>query len=346
MTQRALEMRTFSGPSISAPFAAVAADFAIPETAARTQIFAEALRHVLPETVLARLQALDWTTPFEALVAAAAQALLGWHGRNDFPCITNRTSSGRGQVFLGYQSEHATVLALTLGYDLVVAGWTRGAITVDPQSAPEARLTQFALTMERQPRELAQHLMRVARTRGIPFFPIGAGLGILQYGHGKYGRHFFGTSSHRDSGTGQMLQHNKVASNLLVKRLGFPGVEHGVADNIDNAQRLADQIGYPVVIKPIDSSQGRGVTPGITSGDEIPTAFAAADTLSPGRVIIERFVKGDTFRLAVFGGELASQLCALPHKSWAPVITPSRNLSRSKINGALSNKQTRPLSAS
>jgi cyanophycin synthetase len=102
-----------------------------------------------------------------------------------------------------------------------------------------------------------------------------------------------------------MLQHNKVASNLLVKRLGFPGVEHGVADNIDNAQRLADQIGYPVVIKPIDSSQGRGVTPGITSGDEIPTAFAAADTLSPGRVIIERFVKGDTFRLAVFGGELA-----------------------------------------
>ena len=102
-----------------------------------------------------------------------------------------------------------------------------------------------------------------------------------------------------------MLQDNKVISNLLVRRLGFPGVEHGMADTADNAVRLADRMGYPVVIKPIDGRQGRGVTAGVTSKEEVIAAFAEANAISPGRVIVERFVEGENVRLAVFGGQFA-----------------------------------------
>jgi cyanophycin synthetase len=94
-------------------------------------------------------------------------------------------------------------------------------------------------------------------------------------------------------------------SNLLVCQLGFPGVEHGVADSVETAVRLATQIGYPIVIKPIDSRQGLGVTAGIATEEEIAAAFAAANAISPGRVVIERFVEGGNFRLGVYGGRLA-----------------------------------------
>jgi cyanophycin synthetase len=98
----------------------------------------------------------------------------------------------------------------------------------------------------------------------------------------------------------------------LVRRLGFPGVEHGVADNSANAVRVAAQIGYPVVIKPIDSSQGRGVTVGVISDEDVIAAFAQAHAFSPGRVVVERFVHGDDHRLAVHGGRLAYALRRSP----------------------------------
>lgn len=97
-----------------------------------------------------------------------------------------------------------------------------------------------------------------------------------------------------------------------MRRLGFPGVEHRIADVADNAVRLATQIGYPVVVKPIDSKQGHGVTVGATSDDEVVAAFAAATAVSPGWVIVERFVEGEDHRLAVLGGRFAFAICRSP----------------------------------
>jgi len=91
----------------------------------------------------------------------------------------------------------------------------------------------------------------------------------------------------------------------LVRRLGFPGVEHGVADTADNAVRLASRIGYPVVIKPINGRQGQGVTAGVTSEEEVAGAFAEANAISPGQVIVEGFVGGEDVRLEVFCGRFA-----------------------------------------
>ena len=128
---------------------------------------------------------------------------------------------------------------------------------------------------------------------------------MFQYGQGKYGRHFLGAGSQCDSYTGTLLQENKAISNFLVRRLGFPGVEHGVADTADNAIRLASRIGYPLVIKPIDGRQGQGVTAGVTSEEEVAVAFAEANAISPRQVIVERFVEGEDVRLVVYCGQFA-----------------------------------------
>jgi cyanophycin synthetase len=303
-TKIEFETRTLSGPSVLAPFAAVIAEFAIPTKQAISKGLSETLKAVLPETVKACVQAIDWDNSFETLVAALARAFHDCHGPNDLPCRTARTSSGRGQVCLAYNSERLTILCLQLGCELGWVGYTQGAVSYDP-SGLIARLRQFDAIVQQEIGEIARPMIRAARALGIPFFQIVPGQRIWQYGQGKYGRHFFATSSQSDSQTGHMLQHNKAVSNVLVRRLGFRGVKHGVADSADSAIRLATEIGYPVVVKPIDSSQGRGVTIGLTTVQEINTAFAIASGISPGRVLVEHFVEGDVFRLAVFGGRLA-----------------------------------------
>jgi cyanophycin synthetase len=208
-------------------------------------------------------------------------------------------------VFLGYYSEQVAALALQLGYEVASLTYTSTPLAADTNMLLEAKIKQFHSLIEWQLNDVTRQVIRAARRRGIPYFQVVPGQRLWQYGHGKYSRHFLGTGSQRDSLTGQMLQHNKVVSNLFIRRLGFPGVEHSVADSVETAVRLATQIGYPIVIKPIDSRQGLGVTAGIATEEEIAAAFAAANAISPGRVVIERFVEGGNFRLAVYGGRLA-----------------------------------------
>lgn len=59
-----------------------------------------------------------------------------------------------------------------------------------------------------------------------------------------------------------------------------------------------------MVIKPLDQDLGIGVVPGIRSGDKLNSAYEAAAALSPGRVVVEKHVDGDCYRLLVVHGEL------------------------------------------
>ena len=280
-----LDIRTVKGPNVFVPFAAVVAEFTVPTpiTPPRVGAFPEVVCAQLPEAVVSRIQTLDWSAPFETLVAGLAQALQDWRGPNNLPCRTGRTLSGRGLVYLGYHDELATSYALRLGYELALVVFAEGQQPVDANSGLVARVVQLGAVMRaRQPDETDRAMIQEARARGIPFYPVVLGQRMLQYGQGKYGRYFSCTSSQCDSHTGFVLQNNKVISNLLVRRLGFPGVEHGVANTADNAVRLANQLGYPVVIKPVNGRQGQGVTAGATSGEEVAVAFAEANAISPG----------------------------------------------------------------
>ena len=306
----AIEMQRFAGPSIFAPFAAVVGEFAVLAAAewGLHGAFRDAIFAKLPGSVVARIQTLEQRSSFETLVAGLAQALQDWHGPNDLPCKTDRTSSGRGLVCLGYHDEPTTAQALRLAYELALVGCGHASERV---ASVLAGLSQLGAVLKaRQPTEVERTMIRAAREREIPFYRVVPGL--LQYGQGKHGRHFLATSSQCDSNTGTLVQHDKVLSNTLVRQLGFPGVEHGVAETADNAVRLARQLGYPLVIKPIDGRQGQGVTAQVTSEEEIVAAFAVANAVSPGRVVIERFVEGDDVRITAICGRFARAVLRAP----------------------------------
>ena len=64
------------------------------------------------------------------------------------------------------------------------------------------------------------------------------------------------------------------------------------------------EIGLPVVVKPQDGNQGKGVTVNIVSREHLEIAFRAAAEI--GTVMDEKYLPGSDFRLLVVGNKLVA----------------------------------------
>jgi len=73
----------------------------------------------------------------------------------------------------------------------------------------------------------------------------------------------------------------------------------------EEAWEAAQELGGPVVVKPRDGSQGRGVAVNIETRERVIQAFEVAEEIS-SEVIVERYIPGHDFRLLVVGGALVA----------------------------------------
>ena len=94
---------------------------------------------------------------------------------------------------------------------------------------------------------------------------------------------------------------DKSAAKQVLRAMGLP-VPEGfatVSRDLEDIERKALQLGFPLVVKPARGRQGYGVTADITSMDELHRAVARADRdgKSGDRILIERHVKGTDYRV-------------------------------------------------
>jgi cyanophycin synthetase len=73
----------------------------------------------------------------------------------------------------------------------------------------------------------------------------------------------------------------------------------------DDAWAAACDIGVPVVVKPRDGNQGRGVATNLTTREQIMAAYQAALVESKD-VIVEKFAPGHDYRVLVVGGKVVA----------------------------------------
>jgi len=85
---------------------------------------------------------------------------------------------------------------------------------------------------------------------------------------------------------------DKYAMKERLRSQGIPVPEYCEVDSALDLKRVAAEIGYPVVVKPVDRSGARGVF--LASDDSrLPEFFhAAKETSLAGRVMVEEFVPG------------------------------------------------------
>lgn len=136
--------------------------------------------------------------------------------------------------------------------------------------------------------------------------------GFLQIGQGTNLEYLDSSFTRHTSNIATRIAKNKLMALNLLKEAGMPVPTSFIASSYEVAERIANSLGWPVVIKPSNQDQGLGVVPGITNLSLLKTAFNQADNYSPKNVIIEKHISGQDHRMLVIGGELKMTILREP----------------------------------
>jgi cyanophycin synthetase len=141
-------------------------------------------------------------------------------------------------------------------------------------------------------------IVDAAVKRGIPFIRLDD-LNLVQLGYGANARKIQATIASTTRFLGVELAGNKDKTKMI---LGFHGIPVPGGDvtsrEVEEGLRIAKRIGWPVVVKPLDASQGRGIVTNIRNEEEFREAFEDAKRYRQS-IVVERYLPGRDFRLLV-----------------------------------------------
>ncbi len=147
-------------------------------------------------------------------------------------------------------------------------------------------------------------LVKAAEERGIPWLRLNEH-SLVQFGHGKYQQRIQATITSRTSHIAVEIAQDKQITNQLLERAGLPVPRQRVVRTLDGALEAARKLRYPLVVKPLDASHGRGITIGVTDEEQVRVAFANAQE-HRSYVILEEYIQGSDHRVLVINGEVVA----------------------------------------
>jgi cyanophycin synthetase len=145
-------------------------------------------------------------------------------------------------------------------------------------------------------------IVQAALARGIPYRRLTEG-SLVQFGWGSKQRRIQAAEIDRTSAIAESIAQDKDLTKRLLAAAGVPVPAGRSVRSLEDAIAAMRDIGGPVVVKPRDGSQGRGVAVNIETPEQLAPAYAAAEEISDD-VLIEQFVPGHDFRLLVVGDRL------------------------------------------
>jgi len=152
----------------------------------------------------------------------------------------------------------------------------------------------------------AAAIVRAARARGIPVEPIDdPASNLFRLGQGARQRRVGSARTDQTAALAQVLAQDKELTRKLLAEAGIPVPEGRPVADADDACWAARELGPPVVVKPRDSDNGRGVALDLRTDEQVRAAHAAARAESPD-VLVERQAPGRHHRLVVIGGRLVA----------------------------------------
>lgn len=316
MTIMNIQIGVLHGPNLFTSYAAVVAEFIPPFSEKIAASRVESLWRLVDDINLSGESSTGLLTFAEVAAQIAYQIQHPHHDYSLEKKIYVISESRRSLIFIDFIDHEisANILRASIRFTeyLFLAANGHDA----PLKSSANKLSQLKQTLMRSlPHSpIIRTLVEEAKRRSIPVYPVAKNSGIWLIGQGVAGVHYYEAANHNDSFTGMQLQRDKTLSNLLVERLGFPGVRHSLAKDLKEANEIAERIGYPVVVKPSSSGKGNGISAFVIDSNDLTQAFNKARHVSSGAVIIEAHVKGNDHRLAVFGGKLAWVAARYPAK--------------------------------
>ncbi|MFA5490061.1 MAG: cyanophycin synthetase [Candidimonas sp.] len=232
-----------------------------------------------------------------AYAALRLQALAGCQVA--FNRVAETIEAGVYQVVVEYTEEDVGRMALEIARRLCLA-----VVQEAPFDLSDAVLRLKALNEDVRLGPSTGSIVQAASRRGIPCRRLNRG-SLVQLGWGRKSRRVQAAESDASSAIGEDIAQDKNLTKALLAAAGVSVPEGRVAYSADEAWEAATQIGSPVVIKPVDGNQGKGVTVNVHGREQVTSAYEHAARISRG-VIVERYFHGHDFRLLVVGDKLVA----------------------------------------
>ena len=157
-------------------------------------------------------------------------------------------------------------------------------------------------------------IVDAATERRIPHIRLNDG-NLVQLGYGAAQRRIWTAESDQTSAIAEGIAQDKDFTKRLLA-CGVPVPEGQIVHSPEEAWEVAQDIGFPVTVKPSDGNHARGVTLELSQEADIKAAFALAEP-EGSDVIVEKFIDGVEHRLLVVGGKVVAATRARPFPSTA-----------------------------
>ncbi|MBT9514286.1 MAG: cyanophycin synthetase, partial [Acidovorax sp.] len=233
------------------------------------------------------------------VLQAAALALQAQAGCPvTFARTTATTDAGVYQVVVEYSEEAVGRKAFEDAQQLIQAALGHGSFDAAKVVADLRELDE-----DERMGPSTGSIVEAAVARGIPYRRLTRG-SMVQFGWGSKQRRIQAAEVDSTSAVAESIGQDKDLTKRLLHAAGVPVPLGKPVESVDEAWEVALKVGLPVVVKPQDGNQGKGVTVNITDRAQLEEAYKnAADY---GTVMVERFLPGHDFRLLVVGDQLVA----------------------------------------
>jgi len=206
--------------------------------------------------------------------------------------------AGTYQVVVEYSEEAVGRLAFELAQALIHAALRDTAFDL------EAAIAQLRdLDEDERLGPSTGAIVDAAVARGIPYRRLTKG-SMVQFGWGARQRRIQAAEVDSTSAVAESIAQDKDLTKKLLRAAGVPVPLGRPVTDVEDAWAAARQVGLPVVCKPQDGNQGKGVTVNISTREHLDVAYKAA--AEHGEVMVEKFLPGSDFRLLVVGNKLVA----------------------------------------
>jgi cyanophycin synthetase len=216
-----------------------------------------------------------------------------------FSCSTPTVDTDVYQLVVEYSEEAVGRLAMDLAQVLCKA-----ALDDTPFDLADA-LTQLRdLDEDVRLGPSTGCIVDAAVARNIPFSRMTEG-SMVRFGWGSKQRRIQAAEIDSTSAISEAIAQDKELTKKLLAAAGVPVPGGRAVTDAEDAWVAACEIGLPVVVKPKDGNQGKGVTVNITTKDHLTKAYAIATEFRDD-ILVERYLPGNDFRLLVVGDKLVA----------------------------------------
>ncbi|MEN9479787.1 MAG: cyanophycin synthetase [Pseudomonadota bacterium] len=228
-------------------------------------------------------------------------AALGLQAQAGCPVTFSRTAqaveAGIYQVVVEYTEEEVGRLAFERAEQLCLAALNDTPFDLD---ATLKELRDLDEDIRLGPSTGA--IVSAAMAHGIPYRRLTQG-SLVQFGWGSKQKRIQAAETCYTSAIAESIAQDKELTKNLLHAAGVAVPLGRPVKDADDAWAAAQEIGLPVVVKPRDGNQGKGISVNLTGEEQIKKAFTLAEEFRDD-ILVEKYLPGHDYRLLVIGDKL------------------------------------------